>query len=635
MRRALRVVCSGLIGLGAIIATLAHANAYAAGAPNGATPPMGLGPLHTSGSKLLDAQGQEVRITGVNWFGLETNTFAPHGLWARNYGDMLDQIVAAGFNTVRLPYTDQLFDPKSMPTGIDYGKNPDLKGLNGQQVMDHIIDAAGKRGLSVLLDRHRPTAAAQSELWYTSEVPESRWLQDWVMLAKRYAGNPTVIGADLHNEPHGPATWGDGNQATDWRLAAQRAGNAILAVNPDWLIVVEGIEHTGNDWYWWGGNLSGAAKAPVQLSVSNKVVYSPHDYGPDVYGQKWFAAPNFPANLAGIWHDHWAFLQENNIAPVLIGEFGGRSVGSDAEGIWQRTLLAYMHDNNLSYTYWAWNPDSGDTGGLLSDDWSTLDKNKLAMLATYQWPVEGHDGTPAPATGAAQGPTSAQTPAPNVAQTADTTAAQTTDVTAQASDASQATDNSQPTDANQPADEDQPGADIAQTADPPQQTDATEPAGQQTGDATQANAAGQATDTGQAAGTPPAANAPQADTTTQAPPPQPQSVTPQPQSVTPQAQSVTPPAQGVTPGVTLAPLPGAGAVAVVPQPPAAPQPPAGGYAPGGPFDPDLQHALQGIGGPNDPDAAHRQARQRDEQLYLTEVGKPWQYAVYVTTAAAP
>ena len=37
------------------------------------------------------------------------------------------------------------------------------------------------------------------------------------------------VSTDLHNEPHGPATWGDGNTANDWRLAAERAGNAILA----------------------------------------------------------------------------------------------------------------------------------------------------------------------------------------------------------------------------------------------------------------------------------------------------------------------------------------------------------------------------------------------------------------------
>ena len=54
------------------------------------------------------------------------------------------------------------------------------------------------------------------------------------MLAGHYKGNPLVIGGDLHNEPRGQATWGDGNEKTDWRLAAERAGNAVLKANPDW-----------------------------------------------------------------------------------------------------------------------------------------------------------------------------------------------------------------------------------------------------------------------------------------------------------------------------------------------------------------------------------------------------------------
>src|SRR2546423_9965725 len=91
-------------------------------------------PFHAVGAKLFDANEQEVRITGVNWFGLETSNFAPHGLWTRSLTDMLDQVVALGFNTIRLPYSNQLFDPASRPNGIDFQKNPALQGLTGPQV---------------------------------------------------------------------------------------------------------------------------------------------------------------------------------------------------------------------------------------------------------------------------------------------------------------------------------------------------------------------------------------------------------------------------------------------------------------------------------------------------------------------
>src|SRR3954447_25440146 len=72
-------------------------------------------PLHTEGSKIVDARGETVTFTGVNWFGLETNTFAPHGLWSRNLGEMLDQMVGQGFNSMRLPFSNELFDAASKP----------------------------------------------------------------------------------------------------------------------------------------------------------------------------------------------------------------------------------------------------------------------------------------------------------------------------------------------------------------------------------------------------------------------------------------------------------------------------------------------------------------------------------------
>ena len=352
--------------------------------------------LHTEGNQIVDSFGNPVILTGINWFGLETENYAPHGLWARSLDSILDQIVELGFNTIRLPYSNQLLDSASQPNGINYELNPDLKGLNGLEILDKIIAGSGQRGLKVILDRHRPDSHAQSDLWYTPEYDEARWIGDWVMLAKRYAANDTVIGVDLHNEPHGRATWGSDDPATDWRLAAERAGNAILQVNPNLLIIVQGVEQYQGDWYWWGGNLSGAREQPVRLDAPAQLVYSTHVYGPGVYPQPWFSDPSFPDNMPGIWDRHWGYLVEEGIAPVIVGEFGGRSVGEDKEGVWQRALVSYLREHNFSYTYWTLNPNSGDTGGILLDDWQSVDPEKEALLSGYQFPLIGIEqrGTP-------------------------------------------------------------------------------------------------------------------------------------------------------------------------------------------------------------------------------------------------
>ena len=343
-------------------------------------------PLHTQGSSIVDAAGKTVTITGVNWFGFETSTFATDGLWARNYKSMLDQAVASGFNAIRLPYSNALFRPGNTPNGINYKLNPDLKGLRGLALMDKIVDAATSRGLMVIPDQHRPDASAQSPLPATGTLSEQQWIGDWVTLAKHYRSNPLVIGADLHNEPNGQATWGTGNPQTDWRLMAEKAGNAVLAAAPHWLIFVEGIDNYQGQSYWWGGDLAAARRYPVRLSEPGHLVYEAHDYGPDVYNQNWFQAKDFPHNLPAVWNSNWAYLKEQNIAPVLLGEFGG-STGNDAEGTWQRTLVAFLKQHHISYTYWCLNPNSGDTGGLLTNNWKTVDQAKLNLLHTYQSPL--------------------------------------------------------------------------------------------------------------------------------------------------------------------------------------------------------------------------------------------------------
>jgi endoglucanase len=357
---------------------------------------------HTSGAQIVDASGTPVRMTGVNWFGAETANYTPHGLWTRGYRDMLDQMASLGYNTLRLPYSNQLFDSGVKPTSIDAVQNPDLQGLSGLQVLDKIIAYAGTKGMRVILDRHRPDSGAQSPLWYTSAYPESRWIADWTMLARHYQGNPTVIGADLHNEPHaiqggGGACWGCGDTATDWRLAAERAGNAVLAANPDWLIVVEGIDcvdGTGEPRCgWWGGNLSAAKQYPVRLSKPDKLVYSAHEYATSVYPQPWFNDPSYPANLPGLWDHFFGYLKKQNIAPVLLGEFG-TTLADPRDKVWLQELMRYAGTgtSGMSFTYWSWNPNSGDTGGILNDDWTTVNQAKQSILQPYLIPPSGGSG---------------------------------------------------------------------------------------------------------------------------------------------------------------------------------------------------------------------------------------------------
>jgi endoglucanase len=381
MRRSLKWLWIGLLTLALIVSFSFYSRNSVAELPLIQTP------LSARGATLVDATGRSVMLRGVNWFGIETDTHVPHGLWARDYKEMLSQMKDLGYNMIRLPYSVQTLRETTVK-GIDYsiGSNKDLEGKTPLEVMDRIIAEAGENGLLVLLDSHRLNDKAIPELWYGDGFTEQDWIGTWTMLAQRYRNQANVIGADLKNEPHGIASWGTSDVTTDWRMAAERAGEAILKVNPDWLIVVEGVENNvpgqALDTHWWGGNLEGVRNYPVRLSKMDKLVYSPHEYGSGVYPQQWFNDRTFPNNLYRRWEIGFQYIARLKLAPILVGEFGGHKIGYfSKEGVWQRQFMEYLGENSLNFAYWSWNPNSDNTGGILEDNWRSVDGRKQRYLS--------------------------------------------------------------------------------------------------------------------------------------------------------------------------------------------------------------------------------------------------------------
>jgi endoglucanase len=392
----------------------------------------GTGYWHTKGSQIVDANGVVVRIGGINWYGFETTDEVAHGLYSQDYHQILSAIHAEGYNTIRMPFSNQMVEHPIIPAGVGTENsagpiNEDLAGLNSLQVMDKIIAAAGTLGLKVILVNHRSEAGNSNEpsgLWYSVAYPESKWIADWQALANRYKsvtdskGNPIVIGVDLRNEPHlldGQArtgacwtgdSWTNGcpttSTAQNWPAAAERAGNAVLSINPNLLIAVEGTDCYSGDCGWQGGNLEGAAKYPVQLSVANRLVYSAHDYGPDLNKQNWFSSSTTRNTLYTTWTKYWAYLSIDNTAPVWLGEFGTTNVNTDIEsntngsqGQWFATLTSFLANNpNIHWTYWALNGE--DEFGLLDNGYDPIPASatKQQLLSAIQFHL--NEGTSGP-----------------------------------------------------------------------------------------------------------------------------------------------------------------------------------------------------------------------------------------------
>jgi endoglucanase len=390
------------------------------------------GPLRTHGAHIVDRDGDPVRLAGVNWYGFETAAMVAGGLDLRSIDEICARVADLGFTVVRLPFSvETVRSDVPITAGLD--REPALRGSLPVEVMDRVVAGLERHGLAVILDGHRSDASWSLQgngLWYTPEYAESVWVESWLRLVDRYRDAAAVVGCDLRNEPGSPpqdgdaaprlggAQWGAGGDGVDWAAAAERCGNAILDQDDRLLICVEGVrDDPAGPWfdgalrrYWPGGNLSGVGRAggarslprPVRLRVPHRLVYSVHDYGPDMArALPWAQLDGTAASARAcreVWDQAWGYLVREDVAPVWVGEFGtpnGRRAGDpraaadftdpndrNPQGAWFSYLVDYIRELGLSWSIWALNgtqsPGPGRTAGapewygVLGPDWMEI-----------------------------------------------------------------------------------------------------------------------------------------------------------------------------------------------------------------------------------------------------------------------
>ncbi len=368
--------------------------------------------LRTAGNNIVDRDCNPVWLTGANWFGFNAGERVFHGLWSVNMEGVVKAIAERGLNIIRVPISTQLLkewkNGQAATTSSPNGwTNPNLTGLTTLQIFDEFLAEAKTYGVKVMLDVHSAEADNSGHLapmWYKGTVTPEDFYSTWEWVANRYKNNDTLVAFDMKNEPHGtmndnPRSKWDGTSDVDnWKYACETASKRVLALHPKILVLCEGIEmyvKPGKSWSstdkadydfnWWGGNLRGVKDHPIQLGASqNQLVYSPHEYGPLVFLQPWFTKPFTKQSLFDeVWQPNWFFIHEQNISPLLIGEWGGRLEGGNVP--WMTHLRDFIREQKIHHTFWCINPNSGDTGGLMKDDWASWDEEKYALVKPVLW----------------------------------------------------------------------------------------------------------------------------------------------------------------------------------------------------------------------------------------------------------
>jgi len=374
----------------------------------GSTPPPTGNGYTVRAGKILDSTGAEVQLRGINHFGFNAvGALQPMYLWQMGWKQQIAQIKSLGFNAIRCPFVpDTLYAPASARGYADPGLNPELTGKTPLQVLDLWMEEVDRQGLYILLDFHSVSSMALYFHWFVTEpldysagkwaetynrqqYTEADWIRDLTYVATRYAKLRNFIGIDIFNEPHDRVRWATGGPGLFlWKPAAEKASAAILAANPNLLIFVQGIS---DNWEGkeksipinWGENFQPQAYAPLNIPA-DKLVLSPHSYGPDVYMEPEFDAANYPANLAANWEQLFGQFYPKH--PVIVGEWGGR-YGVGGAGVkdkqWQDAFVDYLVAKGIrSSFYWCYTPNSGDTGGIL-DDQLNVRQDKMANIKRH------------------------------------------------------------------------------------------------------------------------------------------------------------------------------------------------------------------------------------------------------------
>lgn len=249
--------------------------------------------LKVVGNKVIDANGKEVWLQGVNVVGLESLPFGSQMMKSTQVA-----VDEWGSNCIRLTVKEEFW----------FGTSIHQKdgGEAYRKLIDNIITYTANRGAYVVLDLHHFRA------------PRDRDIRFWTAAAKVYANHPAVL-FDLFNEPHDISweIWRNGgwvgkrggvdesaflsdeekkkNQGFE-SCGMQKLVEVVRSTGAKNIVIAGGCH--------WANDLTGIVKGyALDDPTGNGIMYSWHTYN---------------------WHGGWEkIIPVVEKYPVYLGEFGG------------------------------------------------------------------------------------------------------------------------------------------------------------------------------------------------------------------------------------------------------------------------------------------------------------------------
>jgi len=298
--------------------------------------------LHIEGNKILNEEGEEVRLFGVNicsleWSSKGENVLASTREVFKNWNCIL----------VRLPLSQDRWFGKISDFSTT---NPPDGGAQYRKIVDDVINIALSFGKYIILDLHWSDAGEWGKNLDGYYMPDDNSLVFWVDVAKKYSNNNAVL-FGLYNEPQDITweVWRNGGTVNETKNKGkpdeknfvyhtpghQKIVDEIRALGANNIIVAGGID--------FGYDLRGIASsyALEDTQEGNGIMYDSH-----IYPWKGLDINVHNTNVLCIADKY----------PILIGEIGiepNGEWGSANNPSWLSNMLDWMDNNKLNWAAWS------------------------------------------------------------------------------------------------------------------------------------------------------------------------------------------------------------------------------------------------------------------------------------------
>jgi hypothetical protein len=331
--------------------------------------------LQVSGNKLVDQNGSQVVLHGVDRSGTEYECVQGNGIFdGPNDQASITAIKSWGpVNAIRVPLNEACWNAESY---VDSA----YAGTNYINAIKAYVSLLNSNGIVAILDLHwtdglytgNSSGCSSAEATCQKPMPDAaEAIPFWTSVANTFKGNDAVI-FDLFNEPY--ASRATGSTATGWQcwenggtcsgISYQVAGmqqmvNAVRSTGANNVLMLGGEEYA-NDLTDW-------------------LQYEPTDPDHDLVAS--FHSYNFnTCSSQSCWTSEVAPVIAQ--VPVIAGEIGE----NDCAGSYIDSLTNWLESENTSFLAWAWNADFACSSGpgLITDYTGTPTNYGSAYKAILQ-----------------------------------------------------------------------------------------------------------------------------------------------------------------------------------------------------------------------------------------------------------